>query len=251
MRARVVVLLGVVVSLAACDRSTPVSPSATAAADVIDLVPDYAVSPAASIDAAGIGGSLLPDALKLTAEQKAAIAALHDAFMETNAADIAALRAIEQEAKAAVKAGKSRDDVKAILAKAVPIRERLDTAFKKLQADIWAVYTPEQRAWIESHRARGCGGAALHLTDEQVTQIRDLEQRFYASVKSDLELIRSIAEEAKKARAAGKSREEISAILAKAAAPQQRVSAAEKSLNAAILALLTPEQRVLWACRRG
>jgi Spy/CpxP family protein refolding chaperone len=251
MRARVVVLLGVVVSLAACDRSTPVSPSPAAPADVIDVVPDYAVSPAASIDAAGIGASLLPDALKLTAEQKAAIAALHDAFMQAEAADIAALRAIEQEAKAAVKAGKSRDEVKAILAKAVPIRERLDAAFKKLQADIWAVYTPEQRAWIESHRARGCGRGTLHLTDDQVTQIRDLEQRFYASVKPDLELIRSIAEEAKKARAAGKSRDEIAAILAKAAAPQQRVAAAEKTLNAAILALLTPEQRVLWACRRG
>jgi Spy/CpxP family protein refolding chaperone len=250
MRARVVVLLGVVAGLAACDHSTPVSPSSTAAADVIDLVPDYAVSPAASIDAAGIGGSLLPDALKLTAEQKAAIAALHDAFMKANAADIAALHAIEQEAKAAVKAGKSRDDVRAILATAAPIRERLDAAFKKLQ-DIWAVYTPEQRAWIESHRAKGCGRGTLQLTDDQVKQIRALEQQFYASVKSDLELIRSIADEARRARAAGKSRDEVAAILAKAAAPQQRVSDAEKKLNAAILAILTPEQRLLWACRRG
>ena len=251
MHARVVVLLGVVAGLAACDHSTPVSPSPTAAADVIDLVPDYAVSPAASIDAAGIGGSLLPDALKLTAEQKAAIAALHDAFMKANAADIAALQAIEQEAKAALKAGQSRDDVRAILATAAPIRERLDAAFKKLQADIWAVYTPEQRAWIESHRAKGCGRGTLQLTDDQVKQIRALEQQFYASVKSDLELIRSIADEARRARAAGKSRDEVAAILAKAAAPQQRVSDAEKKLNAAILAILTPEQRLLWACRRG
>jgi Spy/CpxP family protein refolding chaperone len=251
MRARIVVLLGVVTALAACDRSTPVSPSATAAAEAIDIVPDYAVSPAASIDAAGIGASLLPDALKLTAEQKAAIAALHDAFMKANAADIAALQAIEQEAKAAVKAGKSREEVKAILANAAPIRERLDAAFRKLQADIWAVYTPEQRAWIEAHRAKGCGRATLQLTDDQVKQIRDLEQQFYATVKPDLELIRSIVAEAKQARAAGKSRDEVAAILAKAAAPQQRVSDAEKKLNAAILALLTPEQRILWACRRG
>lgn len=251
MRARVVVLLGVLAALAACDRSTPVSPSATPAADVIDLVPDYAVSPAASIDAAGIGASLLPDALKLTAEQKAAIAALHDAFMKANAADIAALQAIEQEARAAAKAGKTRDEVRAILAKAAPIRERLDAAFKKLQADIWAVYTPEQRAWIEAHRAKGCGRGALQLTDAQVKQIRDLEQQFYASVKSDLELIRSIVDEARQARAAGKSRDEVAAILAKAAAPQQRVSDAEKKLNAAIMAVLTPDQRLLWACRRG
>lgn len=251
MRARIVVLLGVVTALAACDRSTPVSPAATTAAEAIDIVPDYAVSPAASIDAAGIGASLLPDALRLTAEQKAAIAALHDAFMKANAADIAALQAIEQEAKAAVKAGKPRDEVKAILAKAAPIRERLDAAFRKLQADIWAVYTPEQRAWIEAHRAKGCGRGTLQLTDDQVKQIRDLEQQFYATVKPDLELIRSIVEEAKQARAAGKSRDEVTAILAKAAPAQQRVSDAEKKLNAAILALLTPEQRILWACRRG
>ena len=68
MRARFVVLLGAIAVLSACDKSTPVSP-ATTADDVVDLIPDYAVSPAASIDAAGIGGSLLPDALKLTAEQ--------------------------------------------------------------------------------------------------------------------------------------------------------------------------------------
>jgi Spy/CpxP family protein refolding chaperone len=171
--------------------------------------------------------------------------------MKANAADIAALQAIEQEAKAAVKAGKSREEVKAILANAAPIRERLDAAFRKLQADIWAVYTPEQRAWIEAHRAKGCGRATLQLTDDQVKQIRDLEQQFYATVKPDLELIRSIVAEAKQARAAGKSRDEVAAILAKAAAPQQRVSDAEKKLNAAILALLTPEQRILWACRRG
>src|SRR5215831_13504561 len=98
MRARFVVLLGAISVLGACDRSTtPVSPDTTAD-DVVDLVPDYAVSPAASIDAAGIDGSLLPDSLKLTAEQQAAIAALHDAFMTATAADVAALRAIEQEA---------------------------------------------------------------------------------------------------------------------------------------------------------
>lgn len=251
MRARVVVLLCVIGSLAACDHSAPVSPTSAAAVEAIDIVPDYAVSPAASIDAAGIGASLLPDALKLTAEQKAAIAALHDAFMKANAADIAALQAIEQEARAAVKAGKSRDEIRAILAKAAPIRERLDAAFRKLQADIWAVYTPEQRAWIEAHRAKGCGRGTLQLTDSQVKQIRELEQQFYTTVKSDLELIRAIVEEARQARAAGKSRDEVAAILAQAAAPQQRVSAAEKQLNAAIMAILTPEQRILWACRRG
>ncbi len=249
MRARFVVLLGAIAIFGACDKPTPVSPAATAD-NVVDLIPDYAVSPAASIDAAGIGGSLLPDALKLTAEQKAAIAALHDAFMKATADDIAALQAIEKEAKAAIRAGKSRDDVRAILAKADPIRARLDAAFKRLQADIWAVYTPEQRAWIDAHRVRDCRPGSLNLTDDQVKAIRDLEQRFYATVKPDLEMIRSIAEEARKAREAGKTREEVAAILARAVEPQRRVADAERKLQAAILAVLKPDQRATWTCRR-
>lgn len=248
MRIRLVLGLSVVVALTACDRGGPVSPE-NATTDAIDLVPDYALSVAASLDAAGIGASLLPDSLKLTAEQKAAIAALHEAFMAATAADVAALRAIEEDARDAYRAGRSRDEIRAILAKAWPIRERLDAAFRKLQADIWAVYTPEQRAWIESHRPRRCGPAAVGLTDAQVEQIRKLQQEFYAAVKPDLELIRSIVEEARQARAAGKSREEVVAILARAEEPQRRVAAAERTLRDAILALLTPEQRERWLCR--
>jgi len=171
--------------------------------------------------------------------------------MKATAADIAALQAIEKEVKAAIRAGKPRDEIRAILAKADPIRARLDAAFKKLQADIWAVYTPEQRAWIEAHRVRDCKPGSLQLTDDQVKAIRDLEQQFYNAVKPDLELIRSIAEEAKKAREAGKTRDEVAAILARAVEPQRRVADAEHKLQAAILAVLTPDQRMLWACRRG
>src|SRR5687767_11468217 len=105
MRARNVVLSAVFFALAACGQSEPVTPTNTTA-EVVDLVPDYAVSPAASVDAAGIGASRFPDALRLTAEQKAAIAALHAAFMQATASDVAALRAIESDAKAAIAAGK-------------------------------------------------------------------------------------------------------------------------------------------------
>ena len=252
MRGRFVMLFGAVALLAACDNSAPVSPATpNDAADVIDLVPDYAVSPAASVDAAGIGAAKLPEELHLTVEQKAAIAALHDAFMRATATDIAALRAIEQEAHAAIKAGKPRAEVRAILERAAPILLRVQAAFRKLQADIWAVYTPEQRAWIEAHRPRACGPDAARLTEEQVKQIRALQERFYESVKPDLELIRSIAEEARKARADGKSREEVAAILARAIEPQRRVAAAERKLQDAILALLTPDQQRAWNCRRG
>ena len=105
MRARFVVLVGAAVALVACDSSAPVAPTADFA-DVVDLVPDYALSDAASMDAAGIGAAQLPEHLRLTVEQKAAIAALHDAFKKANAADVAALRSIEQEVRAAIKAGK-------------------------------------------------------------------------------------------------------------------------------------------------
>jgi Spy/CpxP family protein refolding chaperone len=251
MQSRVLVVLGALLTLAACDRSAPVDPASQATDQVTDLIPDYAASPAAAVDAAGIGAAQLPDRLKLTVEQKAAIAALHDAFMKATAADVAALRAIEQEVKAAITAGKSRAEIRAIFERAAPIRERLDAAFKKLQADIWAVYTPEQRAWIESHRPLGCGPDAVKLTEEQVKQIRALQDRFMESVKSDLELIRAVGEEARNAKAAGKSREEIAAILARGAAAAQRVAEAERKLQEAILALLTPEQRRGWACRHG
>ena len=248
MRARFVILCGLAVSLAsACSSSEPVEPASTPA-EVVDLVPDYATSPATSVDAAGIGAAQLPEALRLTVEQKAAIAALHDAFTKATATDVAALRVIEQEARAAIKAGKGRAQVHAILEKAAPIRARLDAAFRKLQADVWAVYTPEQRAWIESNRPRSCD-AAVRLTDEQAKQIRTLQEAFVASVKADLELIRSIAEEARAAREAGKTRQEVATILAKAAEPHRRVVDAERKLQEAILALLTPEQRRGWLCR--
>ena len=74
--------------------------------------------------------------------------------------------------------------------------------------------------------------ASLQLTDDQVKQIRDLEQQFYATVKPDLDLIRSMADEAKKASAAGKSRDEVAAILARGAEPQRRVAEAEQKLQA-------------------
>ncbi len=59
--------------------------------EAIVLVPEYAASLAASVDAAGIGAAQLPPELALTAEQKAAIAELHEAFRLATAEDVAAL----------------------------------------------------------------------------------------------------------------------------------------------------------------
>ena len=250
MRSRAVVVCGALLALVACDRSAPVDPDRSAAAEVVDVVPDYVISSAVAGDAAGIGGSRFPEDLQLTAEQKAAIAALHEAFMAANAADVESLRVIERQARAAIRAGKSREEVRAILATAQPILQRLDAAHRKLQADIWAVYTPEQRAWIESRRRPACGPGSVPLTEEQLTQIRTLRERFHEAVRADLALIRSVAAEARAAREAGKSREEIAAILARAAEAHKRVADAERRLHEAILAVLTPEQRERWECDR-
>jgi Spy/CpxP family protein refolding chaperone len=82
----------------------------------------------------------------LTDAQKAQIKALETAFQENNKADLAAVKAVLDEAQAAIKAGKSRDEVAAILGKAIAPMTRLETARKTLHDQIIAVLTPEQKA---------------------------------------------------------------------------------------------------------
>lgn len=210
----------------------------------LTLVPDYAESMAASIDGAGIGASRFPDELALTAEQKAAIAALHEAFKAATAADVAELRAIEAEGRAAKDAGKTRDEIRAILARGAPILARLAPAFAALQAAILEIYTPEQRAWIAAHRPKPCGpGGPPRLTDEQIHQIRALQQAFMEAVKDDIALIRRVIEAAHQAAQAGASRERVAEILRQADAAKENLRRAEARLQAAIDAILTPEQR--------
>lgn len=210
----------------------------------LTLVPDYAESLAASVDGAGIGAIGLPAELTLTTEQKAAIAALHELFKAATATDVAELRALEAEARAARNAGKSRDEVRAILARGVPILARLGVAFATLQAAILQVYTPEQRAWVLAHRPKLCGpGGPPRLTDEQIQQIRVLQQAFMEAVKDDIALIRRVTEAAHQAAQAGASRERVAEILHQADAAKQAVRQAEARLQAAIDAILTPEQR--------
>src|SRR5687767_11405989 len=104
--------------LTACS-TEPVAPNGLLPdADAIDLVPDYALSAAAVVDGGGIGGARLPDDLQLTAEQKAAIAALHDAFTQENADEIAALREIEQQLRELRRSGGSREEFQALLGEA-------------------------------------------------------------------------------------------------------------------------------------
>lgn len=210
----------------------------------ISLVPDYAESMASSVDPGGIGAARLPTELALTTEQKAAIAALHEAFKAATAADITALRAIETEARAARSAGKGRDEIHVILARGAPILARLAQAFAALQAAIWQVYTPEQRAWIDAHRPVPCGAnGPPPLSDAQIQQIRALQHRFMEAVKDDMALIKRVVEAAHQALRSGAARAEIERILHQADAARERVHDAEMRLQQAIDAVLTPEQR--------
>ena len=240
------------IGLAACSTET-LAPNELALLDreVIDLVPDYAVSSAAVVDGGGIGGARLPDDLQLTAEQKSAIVALHDAFMQENADEVAALREIEQQLRQLRRSGGSREDALALLAEAHAIREGLADEFAALQDAIWAIYTAEQRAWIEDHKPKVCGpGGPPQLTDEQVAQIRALQQAFKEATADEMAAIKAAHQEARDAKQAGASAEEIRAILATVKDEMEAVRQAEQRLMDAIQELLTPDQRARWCIIR-
>lgn len=97
-------------------------------------------------------GAPLPDSLKLSDAQKTAIQALVTAFQTANAADLAAMKAAHIAAREAHKAGKTRDEIRAILATAKPAADRVHAASQALHTAIQAVLTPAQRAWLEAHK---------------------------------------------------------------------------------------------------
>ena len=94
--------------------------------------------------------------LQLTAEQKAAIAALHEAFMAENTDEIAALREIEQQTPRSCAVGRIPRGVGR--RSWLRLHEILKPGdeFAALQDAIWAIYTAEQKAWIESHKPKVC-----------------------------------------------------------------------------------------------
>jgi Spy/CpxP family protein refolding chaperone len=242
---RTALIAAAVLSLAACSDAT--SPSG----------PDLTLLEAGAYGTAltSLGGydadlyqnrlaNALPDELKLTSEQQAKIKALVEAFVQATRADREALGAILREARQAAQAGKSRTEIEAILAKGADIRRRLSAAEAKLKADIDAVLTPEQRAWIAAHSPRTCRADRFPpLTDAQKAQIRALEMTFQQNNKADLDLVRATFEEAHAAIQAGKSREEVAQIIAKAAPAIIRLETARQALRQQILAVLTPEQK--------
>jgi Spy/CpxP family protein refolding chaperone len=109
------------------------------------------------------GGPPLPAELQLTDEQRAEIAALRNDFKTTHQADLDALRAIFEQARAAREAGATREEVRAILATGRPIMEALRPAVHALHLAILAVLTDEQRAWLDANRRRLPDGLPLRL----------------------------------------------------------------------------------------
>jgi hypothetical protein len=241
-------------ALAACS-SDPSAPqdqeAARFASEPVDLVPDYAISPAAEIDGAGIGASLLPESLKLTEEQKAAILALHQAFLEDHADEIAALRELERQLRELRKNGGSFEQARPLLLQARAILTGLADDFAELQEAIWAIYTPEQKAWILLHRPRICGpDGPPRLTEAQIAEMRALREAFRAAIADDLAFIMQVHEQARAAYQAGATREEIHAILVTAHDAIERVRAAERHLHQDLLGVLTEEQRARWCLIR-
>jgi len=100
------------------------------------------------------GRAQLPDSLKLTPQQMAAIKVLRDNFKEANKARLDSLRDIFTRARDARRNGATREEIHAILVTSRPIVQALRPAVFQLHVAIRAVFTPAQRAWLDAHRPR-------------------------------------------------------------------------------------------------
>lgn len=108
-------------------------------------------APASATDGRGPGAAF-PDSIKLTDAQKTQIQALVAAFTAANATDLAAMKAAREAARKAIRDGKTKDEVRAIMATAKAAADRVRAASETLRASIRALLTPAQRAWVDAHR---------------------------------------------------------------------------------------------------
>ncbi len=244
------VLLLCAVAVAACNRDV------TAPVDTLANLDEGAIL---AYDAAGLSGPghyliglhRLPDNLKLSTAQEAQIKALLSAFQQSNKADLDALAKINEEAKAAARAGKSREEIAAILARGDAMRARLEAAEKALQTAIEGVLTADQRAWLNANQPPRCEpGTAPTLTDAQRTQIQALIAAYDQTNKADLDAVKAALERARAAQKNGATKAEVQAIVDSVKANMERLRAAQAELAKAIDAVLTPDQRAS-ACFRA
>lgn len=148
MLRRTLPVLAAALLFAACDRGP------TESAPVEEPTFEAVLDVAGQGEAAGMLLERAPAALRLTAEQKAAIRQLNEQFRAAHRADVEALHAITREALQARRDGASPDAVRAILERSRPIRERLAIAFRDLHRAVHAVLTDAQRTWLREHNRR-------------------------------------------------------------------------------------------------
>jgi len=108
-------------------------------------------APMSAADGRGPGAAF-PDSIRLTDAQRTQIQALVAAFTAANAADLATMKAARDAARQAIRDGKTRDEVRAILETARPAADRVRAAGESLRTSIRALLTPLQRAWLDAHR---------------------------------------------------------------------------------------------------
>lgn len=141
-------LLAAALVVTACDRApTESAPLAEPSFEVVLESMGEGASAGMLLDRA-------PAALRLTAEQRAAIRALNAEFARVHRADLDALRDVTRAAMQARRDGKSPDQVRAILETSRPVRERLGPAFVALHRAVRAVLTDAQRAWLRDNTRR-------------------------------------------------------------------------------------------------
>lgn len=238
---RIVLITFAAVGLAACSSETTAPNTSTLSVDAgafgtaLTIAGGY--EPALYQDRLTNG---LPDSIKLSDAQQAQIKALITAYNTATKADHDSIEAI---LKLARELGKGRttgaDSAGKLLLKGSDIMKRLAAAQAKLKADIDAVLTPEQRAWLAAHEPKNCKPEKFPgLTDAQKAQIKALEDAFQTNNKADLDAVKAALDSAK-----GKPKAEREAILAAVKPAQARLEAARKALKDAIKAVLTPEQK--------
>ena len=245
---RKIVLVSIVaVALAACssDTTAPSDPNLIADFEAASLGTQFTAAGGYDEDLYPLRlGNGLPDELELTPEQEEKITALIKAFKEANKADQEALKAIIREAKQAKKNGKSDAEIKLILDKGTPIAAKLAAASAKLKADIDAILTAEQRAWLASHEPKNCKKNLFPpLTDEQKTKIKGFEAAFKETTKADQRAVKTALKEIKHAAKNGASAADLQKLLDAIKPAIDRLAEGRKNLKDQIESVLTAEQK--------
>src|SRR3954452_2416812 len=94
----------------------------------------------------GPGGRCMMTADSLTDSQKGQVRALTDAFVKAHAAQLDSLRTIMEAARQAREAGKTPEEVRAVMEQGKPISDALAPARKEFSETVVTYLTPSQLA---------------------------------------------------------------------------------------------------------